>query len=93
MSKPAYLAISEYSPVKPVIISVPLCKQCTMTAGDILLHALADHNEDCQFLNIEVADLQPHFDDIMDRSSAENLRHSFGVYHEAPNKQDKQIVK
>ena len=31
MSKPAYLAISEYSPVKPVVIFVPSRKQCAMT--------------------------------------------------------------
>ena len=80
MSKPAYLAISEYSPVKPVIIFVPSRKQCTMTASDILLHALADRNED-RFLNIEETDLQPHPNHITDRSLAENLRHGVGVYH------------
>ena len=72
MSKPAYLAISEYSPVKPVIIFVPSRKQCTMTASNILLHALSDGNED-RFLNIEEADLQPHLDHVTDRSLAENL--------------------
>ena len=91
MSKPAYLAISEYSPVEPVIIFVPSRKQCNMTASDILLHALADGNED-RFLNIEEADLQPHLDHVTDRSLAENLRHGVGVYHEALNKQDKRIV-
>ena len=91
MSKPAYLAISEYSPVEPVIIFVPSRKQCTMTASNILLHAPADRNED-RFLNIEEADLQSHLDHITDRSLAENLRHGVGVYHEALNKQDKRIV-
>ncbi|KAL5507360.1 BRR2 [Sanghuangporus vaninii] len=91
MSKPAYLAISEYSPVKPVIIFVPSRKQCAMTASDVLLHALADRSED-RFLNIEEADLQPHLDHVTDQSLAENLRHGVGIYHEALNRQDKRIV-
>ncbi|OCB89341.1 Sec63-domain-containing protein [Sanghuangporus baumii] len=91
MSKPAYLAISEYSPVKPVIVFVPSRKQCAMTASDILLHALADRSED-RFLNIEEADLQPHLDHVTDQSLAQNLRHGVGIYHEALNKQDKRIV-
>ena len=66
MSKPAYLAISEYSPVKPVIISAPSCKQCAVTTSNILHHALAGRNKG-RFLNIEVADLQPHFDQIIGR--------------------------
>ena len=51
-----------------------------MTASNVLLHALADRNED-RFLNIEEADLQSHPDHITDRSLAENLRHGVGVYH------------
>lgn len=91
MSKPAYLAISEYSVVKPVIIFAPSRKQCAMTASDILLHALADRDEN-RFLNIEEEDLQPHLDHVTDRSLVENLRHGVGIYHEALNKQDKKIV-
>ena len=61
MSKPAYLAIREMSPTKPVILFVPSRKQCGLTANDLLLHCLADGAEN-RFLNIEEADLQPHLD-------------------------------
>ena len=91
MSKPAYLAIVEYSPTKPVIIFVPSRRQCRLTVDDLLTHCAADDNND-RFLNIEEADLQPHLDHITDRSLAETLKHGIGYYHEALTKQDKRIV-
>lgn len=91
MSKPAYLAIAEYSATKPVIIFVPSRRQCRPSASDILLHCLADGDEN-RFLNIEEADLQPHLDHISDTGLLETLKHGVGYYHEAMNKQDKRIV-
>ncbi|EMD34630.1 hypothetical protein CERSUDRAFT_116803 [Gelatoporia subvermispora B] len=91
MSKPAYLAIMEYSPAKPVIIFVPDRRQCRLTADDILAHCGADADSN-RFLNIEEADLQPHLDHVTDRGLVEILKHGIGYYHEALNKQDKRIV-
>jgi Superfamily II helicase len=91
MSKPAYLAIVEYSPTKPVIIFVPSRRQCRLTVDDILMHCAADDKPD-RFLNIEEADLQPLLDRLHDRSLADTLKHGIGYYHEALNKQDKVIV-
>ncbi|KAF9803145.1 hypothetical protein IEO21_09752 [Rhodonia placenta] len=65
MSKPAYLAIIEHSPTKPIIMFVPSRRQCRLTAGDILTHCGADdHNN--RFLNIDETDLQPHLDHVAD---------------------------
>jgi len=91
MSKPAYLAIREYSPSKPVIIFVSSRRQCRLTADDILTHCNADEKGD-QFLNIELDDLQPHLDHISDPGLVETLKHGVGYYHEALDKQDKRIV-
>lgn len=91
MSKPAYLAITEYSPAKPVLIFVPSRKQCTLTAADLQLHCLADGDEN-RFLNIESSELQRHLDHIADRNLSESLGHGIGIYHEALSKQDKRIV-
>lgn len=91
MSKPAYLAIAEYSPTKPVIIFVPGRQQCRLTAEDLLVHCGADDDED-RFLNAELSDIQPHLDHISDRGLAETLKHGIGLYHEALSKQDKRIV-
>ncbi|KJA17891.1 hypothetical protein HYPSUDRAFT_205863 [Hypholoma sublateritium FD-334 SS-4] len=91
MSKPAYIAIKEHSPNKPVIVFVPSRRQCRLTVDDILTHCSADDQPDL-FLNIELADLQPHLDHINDKGLAETLKHGIGYYHEALDKQDKRIV-
>ncbi|KAI0070649.1 Sec63-domain-containing protein [Panus rudis PR-1116 ss-1] len=91
MSKPAYLAIVEHSPTKPVIVFVPSRRQCRLTADDIITHCGADDNSK-RFLNIEEEDLQPHLDHITDQGLVETLKYGIGYYHEALNKQDKRIV-
>ncbi|KAI9444012.1 Sec63-domain-containing protein [Lactarius indigo] len=91
MSKPAYLAIGEYSPTRPVIIFVPGRQQCRLTAEDLLVHCGADEDED-KFLNAELSDIQPHLDHISDRGLVDTLKHGIGLYHEALSKQDKRIV-
>ncbi|KAF8212106.1 Sec63-domain-containing protein [Mycena galopus ATCC 62051] len=92
MSKPAYLAIVEYSPTKPVIVFVPSRRQCRMTVDDLLIHCAADDKPD-RFLNVEDSSvLDPHFENITDKELVECLKHGIGYYHEALNKQDKRIV-
>ena len=91
MSKPAYLAILEYSPTRPVIVFVSSRKQCRLTADDIIAHCGSDENSK-RFLNIEEEDLQPHLDHITDKGLVETLRYGIGYFHEALDKQDKRIV-
>jgi pre-mRNA-splicing helicase BRR2 len=91
MSKPAYLAVLEFSSSKPVIVFVPSRRQCRLTVDDLLTHCLADDKPD-RFLNIELDDLQPHLDHISDKGLVETLKHGIGYYHEALDKQDKRIV-
>ncbi|KAG8908173.1 DEIH-box ATPase [Tulasnella sp. 403] len=91
MAKPAYLAIVEHSPTKPVIIFVPSRRQCQLTVEDILIYCSADGNED-RFLNIDMADLEPHLAHVSDKGLVDCLKHGIGFYHEAMSKQDKKIV-
>lgn len=91
MSKPAYIAIKEYSPSKPVIIFVPSRRQCRLSVDDLLTHCAADDQPDL-FLNIDLEDLQPHLDYITDKGLVETLKHGIGYFHEALTKQDKRIV-
>jgi pre-mRNA-splicing helicase BRR2 len=91
MSKPAYLAIVEYSPTKPIIAFVPSRRQCRLTVDDILTHCAADDKPD-RFLNLELEELQLHLDHLSDKALAETLKHGIGYYHEALSKQDKLIV-
>ncbi|KAJ2934391.1 hypothetical protein H1R20_g2701, partial [Candolleomyces eurysporus] len=91
MSKPAYLAITEYSPAKPVIVFVPSRRQCRLTVDDLLTHCSADDKPD-RFLNVELEDIQPHLDHLSDKGLADTLKHGIGYFHEALDKQDKRIV-
>lgn len=91
MSKPAYLAILEYSPTKPVIIFVSSRKQCRLTSDDIIAHCGSDEDSK-RFLNIEEESLQPHLDHVTDKGLVETLKYGIGYYHEALDKQDKRIV-
>ncbi|KAI5989535.1 P-loop containing nucleoside triphosphate hydrolase protein [Pisolithus albus] len=91
MSKPAYLAIVEYAPTKPVIIFVPSRKQCRLTVADLLVHCTAD-SDPKRFLNIEEDDLQPHLEHVSDKGLVEYLKDGIGYYHEAMDKQDKRVV-
>ncbi len=91
MAKPAYIAIAEYSPTKPVVIFVPSRKQCAPTASDLLTYCLADDKED-RFLNVDMEELGRHIAHISDPILADFLKHGIGLYHEALDPQDKRIV-
>ncbi|KAF9443271.1 Sec63-domain-containing protein [Macrolepiota fuliginosa MF-IS2] len=91
MSKPAYLAILEYSPTKPILVFVPSRRQCRLTVDDLLLHCAADDDSD-RFLNLEPEELQKHLDHVNDKGLVETLKHGIGYYHEALDRQDKKIV-
>ncbi|KDN49983.1 hypothetical protein RSAG8_01319, partial [Rhizoctonia solani AG-8 WAC10335] len=70
---------------------LPSRRQCRLTADDILTYCAADGNED-RFLNIEMADLEPHLERVSEPGLVETLKHGVGYYHEALSKQDKRIV-
>ena len=91
MSKPAYLAILEYSPTKPVLVFVPSRRQCRLTVDDLLTHCAADDEPD-RFLNIEREELEKHLAHVRDKELAETLEHGIGFFHEALDRQDKRIV-
>ena len=91
MSKPAYLAILEYSPTKPVLVFVPSRRQCRLTVDDLLTHCAADDEPD-RFLNIELDELEKHLAHVRDKELAETLKHGIGFFHEALDRQDKRIV-
>ena len=91
MARPAYLAIAEYSPEKPVLVFVPSRKQCRLTANDLLAYCLADEDPD-RFLNIERSELAPHLEHVSDLDLRETLEQGIGFYHEGMSRQDKRIV-
>lgn len=91
MAKPAYLAITNYSADKPVIVFVPSRKQCRLTALDIITYCVGDDTP-TRFLHCQLEEIQPLLDRIQDKTLVETLQHGIGFYHEALSKQDKRIV-
>ncbi|KAI5798917.1 putative pre-mRNA splicing helicase [Geopyxis carbonaria] len=91
MAKPAYIAICDTPPDKPVIVFLPGRKQCRATALDILAYCDADDDED-KFRNVTLDDIQPHLNHIQEKALAESLTHGIGYYHEALSRNDKRIV-
>ena len=57
MSKPAYLAILEYSPTKPVLVFVPSRRQCRLTV-DLLTHCAADDEPEIDFWTLSSKSLR-----------------------------------
>jgi pre-mRNA-splicing helicase BRR2 len=91
MSKPAYLAINNHSPDKPVIIFVPSRKQCRLTAVELLTHCAAE-NAQKRFLHCSPEDINPHLEHVSDRSLAETLSYGIAYFHEGLSHKDKTIV-
>lgn len=91
MAKPAYLAVVEYAGDRPAIAFVASRKQCRSTAMDLLSYCYSDQDES-RFLNIELADLEPHLEHLQDKGLREPLRHGIGYYHEAMATGDRRIV-
>jgi pre-mRNA-splicing helicase BRR2 len=91
MAKPTYLAITESSDARPVIVFVPSRKYCRLAAQDLLQYCLADQDP-LRFLSIEQADLEPHLERVQDASLQETLRNGIGYYHEGMTAQDRLIV-
>lgn len=91
MAKPAYLAMVEHAAGRPTIAFVASRKQTKATANDILTYVLADEDEQ-RFLNVDLADLEPHLAKLDDQDLADTLKYGIGYYHEALSKKDKKIV-
>lgn len=100
MAKPAYLAIVEHAASEPVLAFVPSRKQSILTANDLLAYVVADSERQgdeegeagSRFLNIEMAELQPHLDRVHDAELKEVLQYGIGYYHEGLDRADARIV-
>jgi pre-mRNA-splicing helicase BRR2 len=82
MSKPAYQAISQYSPNR---------KQCRLTASDIITHQYAT-SENPHFLHCKAEEMEAAVEKISDPYLKESLLSGIGLYHEALSPSDCNIV-
>ncbi|KAI8064474.1 Sec63 Brl domain-containing protein [Gongronella butleri] len=91
LAKPTYLAITEHSSDKPVIVFVPNRKQCRLTAEEIITYCVADDTP-TRFLHCARDEIQAMLDKVQNKTLAETLAHGIGFYHEALSKQDQTLV-
>lgn len=94
MNKPAYQAIQEHSPTKPVIIFVSSRRQTRLTALS-LISLLAGNENPKAWINYELIH-ELELDALIDRVKDVNLRHTLefgiGMHHAGLVESDRRIV-
>jgi len=88
MNKPAYQAIRQYSPHKPVLIFVPSRRQTRRTALEMIRFAASDGNPHF-FLQ---SDISKEYRCIKDSSLKSTLEYGVGIHHGGLLESDRNIV-
>ncbi|KNC80924.1 activating signal cointegrator 1 complex subunit 3 [Sphaeroforma arctica JP610] len=91
MNKPAYVAIQNHSPEKPVIIFVSSRRQTRLTAMDLVKFCMADEKPK-QYLWMPEDDILPYLDAIRDSNLRNVLAFGIGLHHAGLHPNDRRIV-
>jgi len=89
MNKPAFAAISTYSPKKPVLIFVSSRRQTRLTALD-LISCLVVENNPLQWINPDFS-IEPYLEKVKDAHLKHTLSFGIGMHHAGLNDQDRAI--
>lgn len=105
MNKPAFLAINEYSPHKPVLIFVSSRRQTRLTALDLIAECAASDKPrrflgDCGLPNSDSGGIKGMTEeeveeiilDIKDSALRDTIRFGIGIHHAGLNSQDRNLV-
>ncbi|KAH9528174.1 activating signal cointegrator 1 complex subunit [Dermatophagoides farinae] len=94
MNKPAYRAIKQHSPTKPVIVFVSSRRQTRLTALDLItLVASDDHTMGIPFLHINNEDeLDSLLETVKDSYLKHTLRFGIGMHHAGLIENDRKLV-
>lgn len=90
MNKPAYTAIRQYSPTKPVIVFVSSRRQTRLTAFGLINYAAFD--DPFQWLHMDSSEMQVLLETIKDSTLKETLPFGVGIHHAGMNATDRAIV-
>lgn len=94
MVKPAYGAIKQHSPNKPVIVFVASRKAAREVSVDLMTFVDSEPEVDGQkFLRADMKDIQPHIDNVSNAMLKETLQSGIGFYHAGMNDVDKAVVR
>ena len=90
MNKPAFMAIKQHSPQKPVLIFVASRRQTRLTALDII-HLCGMEDNPRRFLKMDEYELQPYIDKVKDDTLKLSLQFGIGLHHAGLVESDRQI--
>lgn len=90
MNKPAFMAIKQHSPNKPVLIFVASRRQTRLTALD-LIHLCGMESNPRRFLKISDDELQDILENVKDDTLRLSLQFGMGLHHAGLVESDRQI--
>ena len=91
MNKPAYAAIKEYSPTKPVLIFVSSRRQTRLTALDLISFAAGDESPSL-FLGCAHAYIDGMAQTVVDDALRHTLTYGIGLHHAGLHRDDRVLV-
>ncbi|GME80549.1 unnamed protein product [Ambrosiozyma monospora] len=90
MNKPAFMAIKQHSPTKPVLIFVASRRQTRLTALDII-HLCGMEENPRRFLKMDEEELEPILKKVKDETLKLALQFGIGLHHAGLVQSDRQI--
>lgn len=90
MNKPAFMAIKQHSPSKPVLIFVASRRQTRLTALD-LIHLCGMEDNPRRFLKLDDYELQDILANVKDETLRLSLQFGMGLHHAGLVESDRQI--
>lgn len=91
MNKPAFMAIKQHSPTKPVLIFVASRRQTRLTALD-LIHLCGMELNPRRFMKMEELELQAILETVKDDTLKLSLQFGMGLHHAGLVESDRQIA-
>lgn len=91
MNRPAFLAIKNHSPTKPVIVFVPSRRQTRLTAKD-LINFCGMEDDPRRFLHMDEEDLQLNLARVKDDALKEAINFGIGLHHAGLVESDRQLA-
>lgn len=90
MNKPAFMAIKQHSPKKPVLIFVPSRRQTRLTALD-LIHLCGMEDNPRRFSRMTEEELEPIISKVKDNTLKLSLQFGIGLHHAGLVQSDRHI--
>lgn len=90
MNRPAFMAIKQHSPNKPVLIFVASRRQTRLTALD-LIHLCGMEDNPRRFLKMDEFELEPILSKVKDDTLKLSLQFGIGLHHAGLVESDRQI--